>query len=249
VLRVLAELRAIVVPPICIACRVELARAQEVVCPACRRRLVWLAEPLCRRCGLPEPCSRCPGARASYDRAWAPLAHEGVARTLVRALKYDARLALVDTMAAQMAAGAPPGLLGDARSLSGGPHGAPEAAPGGVAEGAGLVPVPADASRRRRKGFDHAERLAAALADRTGLPVRQCLRRRGCAPQQAGASRSERLAPDRLVIEAVGPVPPLAVLVDDVHTTGATLDACGGALREAGAKRVNALTYTRALGR
>jgi predicted amidophosphoribosyltransferase len=227
VYRLLSELRAIVVPPVCMACRTALPAAEEVVCADCRRALVWLTAPLCRRCGMPEPCSPCPGRRASYLRAWAPLSHEGVARTLVRALKYDARLALADSMAAQMAAGAPGGLLS-----------------GGV-----LVPVPAERSRRRTKGFDHAERLAAALGARTGLPVWSRLRRRGRAPHQAGAPRAERLATRRLLVQATARAPPLAILVDDVHTTGATLDACGRALLAAGAEQVNAITYTRALRR
>ena len=92
-------------------------------------------------------------------------------------------------------------------------------------------------------------RLAAALGARTGLPVWCCLRRRGRAPHQAGAPRAERLATRRLLVQATARAPPLAILVDDVHTTGATLDACGRALLAAGAEQVNAITYTRALRR
>jgi len=225
--RALAELRAIVVPPVCVACRVVLGAAEEILCPSCRRRLPWLAGPLCERCGLPAPCRPCPARRAAFDASWAPLAHEGVAGTIVRALKYDARLCVADAMAAQLAAGAPNGML---------------------AAGAALVPVPADPARRRARGYAHVELLAAALARRSRLPIARCLHQAGNAPAQAGRRRTERLA-RQPGIRAVGRAPPAPVLVDDVHTTGATLDACARALRGAGAQRVAAVTYTRALRR
>ncbi len=225
--RALAELRALVVPPVCVACRVALGGAEEILCPSCRRRLPWLGGPLCARCGLPAPCRPCPARRAAFQASWAPLAHEGVARTIVRALKYDARLGLVDAMASQLAAGAPRGML---------------------VEGAALIPVPADPARRRARGYAHVEILTAALARRARVPVARCLRQAGHAPAQVGRRRTERLA-RQAGIRAVGLAPPVAVLVDDVHTTGATLDACAHALREAGAERVAAVTYTRALRR
>ena len=192
-----------------------------------RRALVWLTAPLCRRCGLPEPCSPCPGRRASYLRAWAPLSHEGVARTLVRVLKYDARLALADSMAAQMAAGAPGGLL----------------------SGGALVPVPAERSRRRTKGFDHAERLAAALGARTGLPVWSCLRRRGRAPHQAGAPRAERLATRRLLVQATAVHPRWRSSSTTSTRRAPPSTPAVARCWPRGLEQVNAITYTRALRR
>jgi predicted amidophosphoribosyltransferase len=159
-------------------------------------------------------------------RAWAPVAFSGPARALVHALKFRAALAVADVMAAQIVAGAPAGLL---------------AAP------AVLVPVPTHPSRRRRRGFDQGERLARAIARRTGLPVACCLTRAGGATRQAGASRAVRRAPGRIELRVRGSPPILAVLVDDVHTTGATLDACALALRRAGSHAVWAVTYARAL--
>jgi predicted amidophosphoribosyltransferase len=228
-LRSLADqLLALVVPPACLACRRALARAGEVLCPSCRRALPWLPEPRCPRCALPAPCRPCPAARAPFSAAWAPLAHDGPARALVAALKFHGRLPVADLMAGQIAAGAPPGLL----------------VPPAV-----LVPVPADPRRRRGRGLDQADRLARALARRTGLPAHAALRRSGSGARQAGASRAARLAPGRLNVAAAGRAPARAVLVDDVHTTGATLRAGAAALRVAGAERVVCVTYARALRR
>jgi predicted amidophosphoribosyltransferase len=224
--RLADELLALLVPPACLACRCSLARAGDPLCPSCRRALPWLPEPRCPRCALPSPCGPCPAAGASFDEAWAPLAHDGSARALVVALKFRGRLPVADLMAGQIAALAPAGLL---------------------ASGTVLVPVPADPRRRRARGFDQAERLARALARRTGLPGQAALRRSGSDARQVGASRAARLAPGRLGVVASGAAPARAVLVDDVHTTGATLRACAAALRRTGAERVDCVTYARTL--
>jgi predicted amidophosphoribosyltransferase len=144
----------------------------------------------------------------------------------VAALKFRGRLPVADLMAGQIAATAPPGVL----------------VPPAV-----LIPVPADPRRRRARGFDQAEQLARALGDRTGLPRQAAVRRRGSAPRQVGASRAARLAPGRVHVAAAGRAPAHAVLVDDVHTTGATLRSCAAALRAAGAETVACVTYARAL--
>jgi ComF family protein len=220
------ELAALVAPPSCAACRAPVPASAGHLCPACRRALPWLPRGVCPRCALPaHPAGRgCPAARAPFSAAWAPLAHAGPARATVAALKFSGALPLADAMAAAIAAGAPAGLI----------------------EAGTLVPVPAARGRRRRRGFDHADLLARALARRTGLPLARPLKRRGGA-RQLGAGRRERLAAGRLDVVASGPVPAVAVLVDDVHTTGATLAACARALRAGGAEDVRAVTYARAL--
>jgi ComF family protein len=221
----LAELVALAVPPRCAACRAPVRRAAGVLCAACRRALPWLVAPCCPRCALPLPCGRrCPARDAAFDAAWSAVAYEGVARDVLHALKFAAARPLADVMAAQIVACAPPDLLG------------------GV-----LVAVPAHPARRRTRGFDPAELLARALARRTGLALERPLRRSGAPSRQLGASRDLRLAPGRLGFAARCPAAPVAVLVDDVHTTGATLDACARALREAGAELVAAISWARTL--
>ncbi len=222
-----AELVALVAPPVCAHCRVPATAGGVALCAACLRALPWLSATVCTRCGLPQHGGRaCPAAGAPFATAWSPVAYTGTAVTLVRALKFRGALAVSELLAAQMAANAPPWALG-----------------GAVA----VVPAPPVAARARRRGFDPAARLAAGLAERLHLPVADCLARSGRAVRQLGARRSERRAPGRIGVRAVGPVPPTVVLVDDVHTTGATLAACARALREAGAVSVHAITYARTL--
>jgi len=225
--RALAELLALVAPPACAACRTPLAAADRLVCGACVRELPWLRGLRCPRCALPSHLSRgCPAAGAAFAAAWAPLAYDGVARRLVVALKFRGALALADLMAAQIAANLPRGLR-DARAV---------------------VPVPPHPARRRRRGFDPADVLAVPLARRLDLPLVRCLRRRGGGGRQVGAGRAQRRDPRRLAVEGEGPVPVARVLlVDDVHTTGATLDACARALTAGGCPSVIALTYARTL--
>jgi ComF family protein len=223
----LAELLALLAPPVCATCRAPLGPATALVCPACLRALRWLGEDGCRRCGLPTHGGRrCPATRAAFDTAWAPLAYEGTARELVRALKFRGALPVAGLMAAQVAVNLPAWARGDATAI---------------------VPVPATAPRRRRRGFDPADLLAREVATRLDLPVHRGLRREGPAVRQLGARRAERRAAGRIRVVATGPAPERVLLVDDVHTTGATLDACARALRTAGARRIHAVTHVRAL--
>src|SRR3954447_41558 len=218
---------ALLAPPLCVSCRRPPPHPGDRLCADCRAQLPWLRGPRCPRCALPSPCgARCPMAGTRIARSWTPLAYEGPARAVVRALKLRGAVGLAELMAAQMVATAPPGLL---------------------APGVTLVPVPTPAARRRRRGFDHAALLAAAIPERTRLPVAPGRRREGPTPRQAGARRSERLAAGGVAVEICGRVPPAVVLVDDVHTTGATLRACAGKLLANGALQVSTLAYARAL--
>ena len=224
--RLAGELGALLAPPGCAACRAPTAGPGERLCAGCVRALPWLRAG-CPRCALPRHRGRgCPAAAAAFPQAWAPLAYEGVARDLVGALKFRAALPVADVMAAQMAANLPAPLRASA---------------------APLVPVPALPARRRRRGFDPAAEIAAALGRRLDRPVARCLERRDRHHRQVGAGRAARRAPGRLTLALRGPAPPLAILVDDVHTTGATLDACARTLAASGTVVVAALSYARTL--
>src|SRR3954447_17233358 len=222
----LERLLSLLVPPACLACRAPLARPGETLCARCRSELPWLPARTCARCALPRPCRPCPAWRSGFASAWAPMAHDGVARALVRELKFRGTPAAADLMAAQIAANAPPG----------------------IAHGRLLVPVPIHPARLRSRGYDQARSLARGLARRWGCtlaPVLVRVDRAGA--RQVGASRAGRRAAGRVEVRARARVPGAITLVDDVHTTGATLDACAQALRAAGACEIHAVTYTRTL--
>lgn len=190
----------------------------------------------------------------AFGRAWAPLAHEGVARDLVAALKFRGALPVAALMAAHVAANLPPDVLTPDEPGRGPSPDVPGRGPPGrgppldvLRRGPAVVPVPPQRARERRRGFDPAGALAAALAARLSIPVVACLCRRDRSRRQVGATRTQRRRADRIAIELRSPPPARALLVDDVHTTGATLDACARALIAGGCDDVVALTYTRTL--
>src|SRR4051812_19292929 len=222
----LKELIAALAPPACVACRRTLRAAGERLCPDCTRALPWLRGG-CPLCGLPRHRrAGCPALGAAFARSWAPLAYEGVARDLVAALKFRSALVAADVMAAHIAANLP----SEYRHPS-----------------AVLVPVPALPARRRARGFDPARVLARSLSPRILCPVADCLARDPHGGRQVGATRAVRRAPGRITIRVRGDPPVHAVLVDDVHTTGATLEACANAILTAGGSVLGAITYARTL--
>jgi ComF family protein len=222
------SLLSLIVPPLCVACR-EPDLTGAALCEECRSMLVALREPRCLRCGAPTAmrspgCRECRRRTLAFDQAWSPFAYEGVARRVVNALKSRGALAVTSLMATELVSRAPQHLLRGT-----------------------IVPVPAHGRRRRRHGFNQAAALASALARGTGLPVTDLLERRGPAVPQVGLERRARLSNARGSVRPGSRAPERALLVDDVYTTGATLDACARALRAAGAAEVVALTFARAV--
>jgi predicted amidophosphoribosyltransferase len=199
---------SLVAPPLCAACG-RSCRAEAVVCTRCSRALA-AAVPILS------------GGPQGIDRAWSSAPHDGVARSVVGALKFRRLLPVAELMAERIHWLAPGHLLGGA-----------------------VVAVPSAPPRLRSRGFDPAGELAAALAAKLDVELAPCLARRGLG-HQVGRRRAERIshAPR---IEAITEAPRSVLLVDDVLTTGATLTSCAMALRGAGAKRVVALTFTRRL--
>src|SRR5688500_8903582 len=130
--RALSELLALAAPPLCLACRASLRRADELLCPDCLRALPWLRGRRCPRFARPRhgPGDR-RAARAAFSAAWSPMAYDGPARALVQALKLRAALPAVGLMAAQVVATMPLELRAGS-----------------------VVPVPPQRARRRSRGFD-----------------------------------------------------------------------------------------------
>ena len=198
----------------CYLCR---GAADDTLCPSCHADLPRLGGPRCPRCALDSPrgevCGRCLTESPRYDATIAAVAYEFPADTLVHALKFRGELALA-------------GFLGKLlRQALDGP------------EVDQVVPVPLSAARLKQRGYNPAAEIARAVAFRK-LDLGLCVRSRDTPPQMGlpfdqrrhnvrGAFRCTR----SLLGESVA-------VVDDVMTTGATLDEIASVLKAAGAARV-----------
>ena len=206
------------------------------VCAACWRSILPITPPICDRCGDPIPRldARCSGPVArqtqAVTRARATGHYEGTLREIIHALKYSGRHSLARPLAERMRQGASE-LLGDVDCV---------------------VPVPLHWRREYQRGFNQAREIARHL----GLPVMDVLARRRATRAQV------ELAADRRRANVAGAFSlrqdwfrrcavrnKTVLLIDDVSTTGATLDSCATVLRGAGASDVYALTAARVVTR
>jgi ComF family protein len=223
-----------VFPRTCLCCADDVPRAADhPLCARCREAFpVWRGL-ACRICGVPLPdggarCFACRSRRRGFRFARSAGLLDGTLRHCIHRLKYEGRERLAAPLAERMAE-----VWRERRELQGAEL---------------LVPVPLGFFRERRRGYNQAERLASALSALIDRPVWPVLRRRRGGTSQTRLSRTERIANVR---GAFGVRRGMSVegrkllLIDDVCTTGATLDECARALREAGATRVDALTAAR----
>lgn len=212
-------------PPRCIGC----GQGGAFLCPACEGSLPKLLPPWCPRCGLPqavEPCPSCHRLPLAIDGIRSPYRFEGLARRAVLLFKYENFKALAPVLAQ--------GLVS---------HLEHHPRPGEV-----IVPVPLHTAKLRERGYNQAELLARNIGGALEIPVvSSALRRRRPTPPQARLStRQERWQNMEGAFqgdEAV--VGKQVLLVDDVATSGATLNAAAQALKQAGARGVWGLTWAR----
>ena len=202
---------------LCQSCQGELPRARPPRCPIC-----WQPQ----RQGV--PCGRCREERPAFQGARSLYLYEGAAREAVHALKYNYVSALAQPMARLMAA-----YVEEEE----------------VIEADLLAAVPLYVRRQRLRGYNQSLLLARELSRLCGLPLaeRGLARRRNTAPQarSADAEARKRNVADAFVADRRWAEGKRVLLIDDVMTTGATLDACARALRQAGAASVWALTFAR----
>ena len=224
-------------PSLCLHCEAPLERARPALCPACHGTLAPLPAVSCARCGLPAARTAADGgdlAGCPRCRDWPPslsavaaTRHGGAAAAVIHTLKYRGWRHLAEVCAELMA-----------QALAG----------RGIAPDL-YVPVPLHPARRRARGFNQAELLAAALARSGGRPLAHAIERVRATPPQVGARLTERRANMRGAFGAIQRLRPdeTVALVDDVATSGATLAAGAEALERAGARRVVGVTFGLAL--
>jgi ComF family protein len=223
-------------PPLCPACR-GLVDQPGALCAACWSNLSFIAPPYCERLGIPFVYDPGPGVLSmeaianppAYARARAAVRFNDVARALVHAFKYSDRLDLAPMMGGWMAQAG--------REL--------------LASADAIASVPLHWRRLWARRFNQAATLARVISTTCGVPAApHVLERVRATPQQVGLSRPERATnvqgafrvADSAKIEIRGK---RLILVDDVLTSGATVDHCARTLLRAGAANVDVLVFAR----
>ncbi len=242
VARLAGGLLDLVYPPQCGLCGETLADGRSL-CGPCGADLPLLEAPFCSKCAEPFPgkiegsfaCPNCKGLKFSFEFARSVLVRDPRSLDLIHRLKYQKQIHLADELG-RFAARA----LDDERFAD------------ALAERWPLVPVPLHRSRQRARYFNQALEIAKVISRISGMPLVDGLRRIRRTDTQTRLSRAQRLqnlrgafAVSRAGRRFLADSPSGAILVDDVLTTGSTVDACATALRQAGCPRVCVVTVMR----
>jgi ComF family protein len=231
------QLLELILPRVCIACGAAMRVCAGRVCAGCWARLPRLPHPRCDRCGHPTrgmDCRWCellpPYVRAARSLCWE--LPDTTAQSIVHGLKYGGWPVIAGEMAEQMGRIAWPADVQRERTA--------------------LVPVPLAATRRRQRGFNQSELLAAALAPIWSVPVwPDVIERVRHTPSQTRLSPLDRVRNVSGAFRASGSSRAIlrgahVVLIDDVVTTASTLNACAAALYDGGARILSYVTFARA---
>ncbi len=209
-------------PQRCVVCGLRGTQ----LCENCLRHLPRIEPPLCERCGTPTAwpvrrCRECSGRRLAFASAQAAVHYDDAVRAFVAAWKERGLRRLAAAAVSVLIEVVPP----------------PRAEV--------VTFVPPDPDRGLKRGHHPPRQLAEQLAEHWELPLAAPLHRRRAAKRQRGLSRAERRRNVAGIFAAKGPAARSIVLVDDVYTSGATANAAASALRKAGARRVEIVTFAR----
>src|ERR1700745_958587 len=224
-------------PPVCTICG-ENVRAGEYLCNRCEAKAVRIVAPFCQKCSQPFEgsitseftCANCAHRTIYFDAAVSAYRGRGIVRDMIHEFKYGRQIHLRHLVARWLCAAF------DAERLRGRPFDM-------------IVPVPLHPTRQRERGFNQASLLAELLTAQTSIPVKPLLERTRYTTTQTALDRSERMENlhNAFRLRKNADVRSLRVLlVDDVLTTGSTLNECARILKRASALSVHAATAARA---
>ena len=208
-------------PQRCVVCGLRGTQ----LCAGCLNHLPRIDPPFCERCGTPTAwpvrrCRECSGRRLAFASARAAVHYDDAVRAFVVAWKERALRRLAAAAVSVLVEVVPP----------------PKTEV--------VTFVPPDPDRGLKRGHHPPRQLAEQLAEHWNLPVAAPLRRQA-AKRQRGLSQAERRRNVAGMFSAKGAVPGSIALIDDVFTSGATAIAAASALRKAGARRVEIVTFAR----
>lgn len=214
-------------PPRCPICDGLLKSSKERCCKKCRPKLPWVKGPVCMKCGKPvsnpeqEFCSDCLRTEHYFDQGAAAFTYSGGIRRSLYRMKFGNRRDYLDFYADAMTAACRKYLQ----------QWDPDV----------IAAVPMHRSRRRKRGYNQAELLAKKISLRTGIPFERkllrCIRKAG---EQKTLNRKERLSNLYGCYEVTREIPRgmSVLIVDDVYTTGSTMDEIGRILKKSGAASI-----------
>ncbi len=237
------EILQLIFPPRCAVCE---RLGKQVICDQCRDQFELIQPPYCQRCGQALPpqmgqgdfiCGDCRQDAPRFDAARSVGLHRGPLRLAVLRFKFSRRRELLKPLAE---------LLADrVQAEMGNPTGLP------CASLTGIVPVVLHPRRKRWRGFDQAVLLSRGLSGLIDIPCLEniLIRQKDTEPQVGltAAQRRENMREAFAVTSTAEVAGGNFLLIDDVYTTGSTMNTAAQALSQAGAEAVHALTITRAL--
>lgn len=232
-----AAINDLLFPPLCLGCKRRLESSQPpLFCLPCTQSLVFIQSPLCSRCGTPfvsggdHLCGDCLSGSQAFDLSRSLCQYRPPISDLILALKFHGHLSGIATFSALLArsdlldAFCPPDII---------------------------LPVPLHKRRLRERGFNQAQMIAAGCFAhwKKSIALNILIRHRFTDPQSllSGAERRRNMHKVFSLVNPSRVSGARVLLVDDVYTTGSTVNACSTILRQAGAERIEVFTLARSL--
>ncbi|MEN6374773.1 MAG: ComF family protein [Smithella sp.] len=230
----------IIFPPQCVACAEIIKQSSEgVFCPSCLSKISFITGSLCPICGLPfldspaenHICGDCIHSPPYYAKVRAVASFESIIMEAIHKFKYGRNISIGSALGSFMAGFSFPDFVFSEYSL--------------------LIPVPLHIKRLRERGFNQSLLLAEEIGKKHHLPVNfSLLKRCNFTLTQTGLNKAEReknIQGAFTVTDKNKIAGKCIILVDDVYTTGSTINECARVLMKAGAKKVAALTLSRVI--